>query len=260
MADAGNASLPGTENGGRLFDLAFINYAHRGASAYAPENTLASFYLGWQMGANGIETDVQRSADGVLVLFHDDNLMRIAGLPMAIHDLTYAELLALDLGKGKDEKYAGERIPTLEEFLRHFGGKELHFAIEIKEEGVEAETLEMIRRYGCRERIIITSGIWRALQTVHALEPDMPLGYLAKSLNPALLEEAKKNGIGQICPKASILTEEWNRTLREAGFSVRAWGIDSSETMRRMLAMKVDGMTIDFPDVLVSELKAMGVA
>ena len=59
--------------------MEFVNYAHRGASAYAPENTLASFYLGCQMGANGVETDVQRTKDGVLVLFHDNDLMRIAG-------------------------------------------------------------------------------------------------------------------------------------------------------------------------------------
>ena len=110
--------------------MEFINYAHRGASAYAPENTLAAFYMGWQMGANGIETDVQRTKDGVLVLFHDNELMRIAGRPEAIHDLTYAELLQIDFGLPTGERFKGERIPTLEEFLRHFGGKALHFAIE----------------------------------------------------------------------------------------------------------------------------------
>ena len=100
--------------------MEFINYAHRGASAYAPENTLAAFYMGWQMGANGIETDVQRTKDGVLVLFHDNELMRIAGRPEVIHDLTYAELLQIDFGLPTGERFKGERIPTLEEFLRHF--------------------------------------------------------------------------------------------------------------------------------------------
>lgn len=237
--------------------MEFINYAHRGASEYAPENTLASFYLGWQMGANGVETDVQRTKDGVLVLFHDNDLIRILGRPEAIHDLDYETLLTLDFGAHKGGQFCGERIPTLEEFLRHFGGKDLHFAIEIKERGVEEETLKLIERYVDRDRVIITSGIWAALQRVHALDAQMRLGYLAKQLSDTLLEKAKADGIGQICPKASILTPEWNEKLRAQGFSVRAWGIDSADTMRRMLSLQVDGMTINFPDVLVKERSAL---
>lgn len=234
--------------------MEFINYAHRGASAYAPENTLCAFYMGWQMGANGIETDVQRTRDGVLVLFHDDDLIRITGRPDAIHDLTYDELLTLNMGAPMGEKFAGERIPTLEEFLRHFGGKGLHFAIEIKELGVEADTLKLINRYCQRDHVIVTSGIWQALVNTHALDPEIRLGYLAKALNDEVLARAKQDGICQICPRASVLTEEWNNKMRQQGFSVRAWGIDGEETMRRMLAMQVDGMTINFPDMLVRAL------
>ena len=90
--------------------MEFINYAHRGASAYAPENTLASFYLGCQMGANGVETDVQRTKDGALVLFHDNDLMRIAGRPEAIQDLTYQELLKIDFGEHMGERFRGEKF------------------------------------------------------------------------------------------------------------------------------------------------------
>ena len=151
--------------------MEFINYAHRGASAYAPENTLAAFYMGWQMGANGIETDVQRTKDGVLVLFHDNELMRIAGRPEAIHDLTYAELLQIDFGLPSGERFKGERIPTLEEFLRHFGGKDLHFAIEIKEHGVEEETLRLIHQYCRQDHVIITTGIWDAITAVRSCQP-----------------------------------------------------------------------------------------
>jgi glycerophosphoryl diester phosphodiesterase len=78
--------------------MACINYAHRGASTYAPENTLAAFYLGLEMGADGIETDIQRTSDGILVLFHDDNMMRICGLPKSISDYTYQELIRIDFG------------------------------------------------------------------------------------------------------------------------------------------------------------------
>jgi len=70
----------------------FINFAHRGASSYAPENTMSAFYLGLRMGANGIETDIQRTGDGILVLFHDDTLDRVTGQSGKIADYTYEQL------------------------------------------------------------------------------------------------------------------------------------------------------------------------
>lgn len=234
--------------------MEFINYAHRGASSYAPENTLASFYLGWQMGANGIETDVQKTKDGILVLFHDDNLKRIVGLDCAIKDLTYEELLKLNFGAPQGSRFYGERIPTFEEFMRHFGGKGLHFAIELKVVGIEAETLAIIDRYVDREHVIVTSGIWEALVNLHKVDPTVRLGYLAKDLTDEIVAQAKADGFFQMCPKAKALTPEWNEKLRREGFSVRAWGIDCEATMQRMLDLNVDGMTINFPDVLARVL------
>ena len=76
----------------------FINYAHRGASEYAPENTLAAFYMGQFMGANGIETDVQETADGFLVLFHDSGLERITGVKGSVSGFKYDVLLKMDFG------------------------------------------------------------------------------------------------------------------------------------------------------------------
>lgn len=232
----------------------FINYAHRGAPAYAPENTLASFYLGWQMGANGIETDVQRTKDGVLVLFHDDTLNRILNIDGHIRDYTYEELLCFDYGSHKSSRYSGEKIPTFEEFLRHFGDKGLHFAIELKQIGIEKEVLTLIDKFLTRDHVIVTSGHWQALVNMHAVDRNIRLGYLTKEVTDDLLKQAKENGFFQICPKASVLTSELNNQIRAAGFSVRAWGIDSEKTMFDMLDLGVDGMTINFPDVLTRAL------
>ena len=97
-----------------------INYAHRGASERAPENTMAAFFLGLEMGANGIETDVQRTRDGRLVLFHDNVLTRIVPEESgAIADYDYAELMKFDFGSHKHPRYQGERIVLLEDFLRY---------------------------------------------------------------------------------------------------------------------------------------------
>ena len=232
--------------------MGFINYAHRGASSYAPENTMPAFELGVKMGANGIETDVQRTKDGILVLFHDSSLMRICGRPEAICDLTYEELLQLDFGIHKGEAYRNTKIPTLKEFLQNFSDKGLQFAIELKSVGIEKQTLELLRAYRCLDHTIVTSAYWQALKNMHAEDPAIHLGYLANFLNDYLLNAAKQCGIGQICPRAGIFTADWNRKLRDFGFSVRPWGIENEELMKRMLALHVDGMTVNFPDVLAN--------
>ena len=98
----------------------FVVYAHRGASHYCPENTLMSFYMGMRLGANGIETDVQRTKDGVLVLFHDDTLDRVTGFCGAVSDYTYEQLCRMYV----KEHGLFDRIPTLEDFLDRFAFRE----------------------------------------------------------------------------------------------------------------------------------------
>lgn len=106
----------------------FINYAHRGASEYYPENTFLAFYVGLIMGANGIETDVQMSRDKIPVLFHDRTLERMTGRPGSIGEYTYDELMAIEASKGGYR----DKIAGLEDFLRHFSFQPLRFAIELK--------------------------------------------------------------------------------------------------------------------------------
>ena len=235
----------------------FINYAHRGASQYAPENTLASFYMGWQMGANGIETDIQCTKDGIPVLFHDSNMERIAGRGCRICDLSYEELRLVDVGVHKGAKYRGEHVPTLEEFLHHFAGKGLHLALEIKQEGIGEAIAPLIRKYCDPEHTIVTSFHLDYLAAFQKLMPEMRLGFLSGSESMELLEELKAMGLYQYCPNAATWTEEWNRIFRNAGFSIRAWGVKDETLMRKMLAMKVDGMTVNFPDRLQEALKEL---
>jgi glycerophosphoryl diester phosphodiesterase len=104
---------------------AFINYAHRGASEYAPENTFLSFYTGIFMGANGIETDIHLSRDGVPVLFHDDKLVRMTGQEGFVEDYTLNELKTFWVKKNNLK----DRIITFEEFLCRFKDFDLTFAI-----------------------------------------------------------------------------------------------------------------------------------
>ena len=122
----------------------FVVYAHRGASEYYPENTLSSFYAGVDMGANGIENDIQRTKDGVLVVFHDDTLERVAGVEGRVIDYTAAELAAMHLSGTE------EGIPTFEEVLALVGGR-VPLLVEIKESAsdsaVSLAVAEMLKGY-----------------------------------------------------------------------------------------------------------------
>lgn len=227
-----------------------INYAHRGASAYAPENTFASFYMGWQMGADGIETDVQNTKDGVPVLFHDDDLKRLTGIDRKICDMTYGELCQVDIGSHKGERYKGERVPALAEFLHHFSGKGLHLALEIKQAGIERQVMDMVQPLWPADHLIVTSFIWDTMLAVRRLAPEVRTGFLTGRQDAELADVMKKNGIWQYCPDARTVTEETVKLFRASGFSIRAWGVADEDVMRRMLALKLDGMTVNFPDKL----------
>ena len=232
-----------------------INYAHRGASEYYPENTLYSFYAGLEMGADGIETDIQRTKDGVLVLHHDDTLERVAGKDGHISDYTYAELMEMDFGAFKGKRFAGERIVTLDTFLDHFGRKPLTVALEIKQGGIEAEVIECIRRHPCRAKLTLTSFLWESVLASRQCDRDIEIGFLTERITPRILDELSENGIRQICPRADLTDPSDMALARSRGFSVRFWGVKDEATMLHALSLKGDGMTVNFPDRLTQALR-----
>lgn len=236
--------------------MTMINYAHRGASEYYPENTLRSFYAGLDMGADGIETDIQRTKDGVLVLHHDDSLARIVHMPGAVKDYTYDELLKMDFGAFKGERFAGERIVTLETFLTHFANRRLQLALEIKQYGIEAECLEAVNRHGCRKEVTFTSFIWDSVADMRKLDNEIRLGYLTGEISEERLNKLEAHGIGQICPRVDLVTSESMKLAQSRGFSVRFWGAKTIDLMHRALSLGGDGMTCNFPDKLNAALKA----
>src|SRR5947209_6278476 len=121
--------------------------AHRGASAYAPENTLAAFERAIAMRADGIETDVRATRDGVLVLVHDERVDRTTDGEGRVHELSLAELQRMDAGGPFNPRFAGERVPTVELFLERYG-RRLPLCLEVKQVGVEERLVELVRQRG----------------------------------------------------------------------------------------------------------------
>ena len=225
-----------------------INYAHRGASEYAPENTLSAFYLGLLQGANGIETDVQRTKDGVLVLFHDDTLDRISDGKGKLSDFTLKELKALKI-YGNSTTAFFDRIVTLREFLEKFAHYDIRFAIELKGVGVEEETLDMVREFGVMEKTTFTSFSFDRIKKIKELDLRARVGLLTSAPQEAL-ELLHRIGGEELAPKADLITEDAIRQWRAAGVGVRAWGVSNISLMKKMCALAVDGMTVNFPDRL----------
>lgn len=237
----------------------FINYAHRGASHYAPENTMSSFRLGVEMGANGIELDLQKTKDGKIVIFHDDTIDNKSNGTGKIADYTYDELLQMDFGSWKDAKYAGEKIVLFEDFAKEFFPMNLTFAIELKVIGIEKEVVEIIRKYQMYENIYISSFMYEALENMSKIDANAKLSWL---IEEKISEEniAKLVAIHgcQICPEAESATAEDIKLAKEYGLEVRLWGVYNEEIMKHAYQLDTEGMTVNFPDKLRMLIEGKG--
>ncbi|MBQ1244645.1 MAG: hypothetical protein IIX94_02740 [Clostridia bacterium] len=230
-----------------------INYAHRGGSEYAPENTLSSFYLGLLQGANGIETDVQKTKDGVLVLFHDDTVDRVTDGTGKLCDYTYEELRRLKV-YGSCTTGFYDRVITLREFLENFARYDISFAMELKGPDVEEGTLSMIKEFGVLDRTTFTSFQLDYIKKIKELDKNARVGYLCFPEDTDADEKLLAFGAEEIAPEAIAINEESIAKWRSKGLGVRAWGVTSVAIMKKMADLGVDGMTVNFPDRLFEYL------
>ena len=222
----------------------FVNYAHRGASEYLPENTFISFYTGVYMGANGIETDVRLTKDGVPVLFHDDTLKRVTGEDGAVEDFSFAELQRFNVTKNGHI----DKIASFGDFLVHFGFRNLTFAIELKGANAEHITADLLRKYNMADKCVVTSFQMDYLKKFAAYAPEFKIGLL--TANPDTADELVKMGAWEICPIAGLVTPESVQKWHSMGLGVRAWGVSDENLMKQVYDSGADGMTVNFPDKL----------
>lgn len=222
-------------------------YAHRGASGYAPENTFAAFDRALEMPIDGIETDIRATRDGVLVLLHDATVDRTTNGNGAVADITLAELEQLDAGSRFAAAFAGQRIPTLAAFLDRYADG-TRFWLEIKAPGVEPALAAMIGERQLHDRVQFTSFEFESLRQLRAASPEASLAFLTRELAPDTLPRCQSIGVAQISIHNSTLTPAVMATVRAAGMDVRTWGIADKATLRRVLAMDVYGLTLNWPD------------
>ncbi|MCW5882868.1 MAG: glycerophosphodiester phosphodiesterase [Anaerolineae bacterium] len=234
-----------------------LNVAHRGASAATPENTLAAFRAAMDAGADGVELDVQLSADGVPVIHHDFDLGRTDTGNGPLREQTLAQLRRLDAGGWKDARFTGERIPTLAEVFALLD-RQMLVNVELKSrssrgDGLEAAVFNAIQRAHMTDRVIVSSFNPFALMRFRDLAAGIPLGLLYSPdlpvhlrrtwLRPAVRPEA-------LHPRHDMVDANLMTWAHKSGYRVNTWTVDDPAEMRRLLDLGVDAIITNVPDVL----------
>ncbi|MFE2417936.1 glycerophosphodiester phosphodiesterase [Streptomyces hokutonensis] len=250
--------------------------AHRGASAYAPENTLASIDKAARLGFQWVENDVQRTKDGELVVIHDDSLKRTTDVakvfpdraPWKVKDFTAAEIARLDAGGWFGPAFTGTRVPTLTQYMREVEHNHQSLLLEIKNPelypGIEQQTLKVLGNEGWLDqshlggRLIVQSFSADSIRIVHDLAPGIRTGFLGTPSVSALHDYAAFTDL--INPSYGSISASYVSAVH--GFTgphgtpmeVYAWTVDDVPTAWKVAGYGVDGIITNKPDVVRSAL------
>jgi glycerophosphoryl diester phosphodiesterase len=250
--------------------------AHRGASGFAPENTLSAFRRAVELGAGFIETDLQLTRGARLVALHDDTLDRTTNGRGPVSSQTLDALRQLDAGAwfprngaapagsvpaivdAKDGTFAGERIPTVEEVLSFGREKDIGLYLELKPvgpSGAEHALVGALHAAGeiCRSVVICFS--LSSLLQVRRLEPMLVTGYLCEEDLTDAPARAVNAGVRQLLPRADLVTAELVAEAHRQDLKLVAWTVNDVARMKELIALGVDGIITDYPDRLVALLR-----
>jgi len=237
-------------------------FAHRGASAIAPENTMASFKAAKAMGAPGIELDIHRCATGELVVFHDDTTKRVApGTDFRITETPWSTLQTVDIGSWKGSQWAAERPILLERLFEEFGSS-LYYDVEIKapkaaDNGTEEALAQLLKKMNLGAgNIVVSSFNPIALKRFKSIEPSIPTAIIF--CDDKDVPWYLRQGFGAVIGATDFLKPKhvqvnawsmfWGKTL--GGRTVLPWTIDTGEDARRVLAHGCEGVISNKPDTL----------
>jgi len=251
-------------DGGIINDTGFLNQtkvtAHRGFSSKAPENTEPAFREALEIGADFIELDVQLSSDGKVVVFHDKSLSRITGINENVENKTYSELMELDTGKWFSDEFSGTPIMMLDEVLERFGNK-INLNIEIKKTGSEQITaikaVELIEKYGCEDSCCITSFSYNALRTVKRENSDIKTGLIANIMTYA--GYSSLHDIDALSLNKKFVSQNLINSIHLSGKRVFVWTVNDKSEAERFIAMGVDNIITDKPDMAIKVVSSKGI-
>lgn len=235
---------------------------HRGACAYAPENTLSAIHTAADLGVDWVEFDVKLTSDSVPVLFHDDTLERTTNGSGAMKETSFAELQNLNAGSWFADSFADEAVPTLEQAIEACIDRGLGINVELKPcAGRDVETaeiaLDMLSRYwDDHQRILISSFSQVSLETAQHVAGDWARALLVNGIETNTLELAKHLGVKCVNLNGNHddLTQEALEAIIDEGYHILAYTINDPDLARRLIAMGVGGVFSDCPDQIRDEV------
>jgi glycerophosphoryl diester phosphodiesterase len=231
-----------------------IIFAHRGASAHSPENTLAAFELAIRQGTDGIELDAMLCADGNVVVFHDNTVDRTTDGVGTVKELSLEALKELDAGCSFDEKFCGERIPTLSEVFEAVGNKTI-INIELKNysspfDSLPQKVAELVRAHNLSRQVFFSSFNPAALRQINKILPEIPIGLLAlPGFAGALFRSARGRWIPHqaVHPSLQDTTHRLIKRQHRAGLRVHVYTVNHPQDIAKLKNWDVDGIFTDDP-------------
>jgi glycerophosphoryl diester phosphodiesterase len=217
-----------------------LRIGHRGAAGHAPENTLAAIRKGVALGADFVELDVRRTADGVLVILHDATVNRTTDGKGRIDRLSLREVRTFNAGNG-------EHVPTLEEVLKIARGN-VGLMLELKAEGVAAQTVESVRAAGFTAPVIYASFLHKELTQVRAADPEASLMMLFGGLARASVARAIQYGSSYVGLRHDKATRARVDSFHRADVLVFVYTANTPRDIQHALSLDVDGVISNFPD------------
>lgn len=234
-------------------------WSHRGATEYAPENTLQSFEKAVHLGVSGIELDVQRSRDGVLVVIHDETVDRTSDGTGKVAELTFDELLRFDFSRGIPS-FQRTQIPSLDEVLDFLAPTDVTINIELKNgiepyPGLPLETASIVEQHGLAERVTYSSFNHYGLAELRRSVPSRQLGLLYVEWLWEPWRYAREFGAGAVHPGLPALTDpDLVRRCHAAGVAVNVWTVNQDSDIARLAKLEVDAIITDRPELALRVL------
>ncbi|TDT60955.1 glycerophosphodiester phosphodiesterase [Fonticella tunisiensis] len=232
-----------------------VNYAHRGASGYYPENTMMAFEKAVEMGCTGIETDVHMTRDGVLVLIHDEMVNRTTNGIGFVKDYNYIDLSKLDAGSWFSGEFKGAKIPTVEELLLFAKDKDIIINFEIKSgviqyENIEQKLIETIYEHNMENRVILSSFNHYSLVKCKKISGEIKTGILYSEGLYKPEQYAKMVGADALHPHFYTLNRDIVKRIKKEGILINTYTVNDVSYMRYFIELGIDGIITNYPDKL----------
>ena len=229
-------------------------WAHRGASGYAPENTLDAFRKAVEMGADGIELDVQMTKDSELVVIHDETIDRTSDGKGWVKDYTLEELRAFNYNRTKPE-YKHADIPTMREVFELLKPTGLFINIEIKTgvvfyEKIEEKILALTKEMGMEDRVCYSSFNHYTVTRIHELKPDAEVGFLYADGPIDMPSYGVKHGVNALHPALyNLQYDGFVKECKEKGLKLNVWTVNERPYMEMCCQYGVDAIITNYPDI-----------